>query len=132
MGNSANTMTEESSGDRIRFAPPSPKLMKDDRSQWLRWEMEPPREIDVSEGAQLSKSLVRPGIQTAFDVRRGKHVEMEVRQDPIGDYTRLYEASLRALYHLEQLVGPLVSIEGRPRSEWHSQFVLAKRFGALD
>jgi len=59
-------------------------------------------------------------------------MRVTVRQSPIGEYTQLYEACIRALFRLEQLTGTLLSIENIARPRWETQFILTQRFGGLD
>jgi hypothetical protein len=125
-------MDDNPGGYQIKLAPPSPKLMTDGVSQWLRWQVDMPRDISSSEITELTDSLSRPGISTFFRTQSNRRLEVEVMQSPIGDYTELYDASLRAIFRLEKRVGALIAIEGRPRPDWNIQFVFANRFGALD
>jgi len=118
--------------ETIELPPPSPKLQTDGASQWMEWRAVVQRPPSPQEIERLEHSLARKGIHTHFSGDDSTSMRVEVKQSPIGDYTELYEASIRALYRLEQLTGTLVSIEATPRPKWELQFVITRRFGGLE
>jgi hypothetical protein len=98
----------------------------------MEWHAETPREVTPKETHQLEDLLSQGGIRVSFRMAAGNHIEVKVKQTPIGNYTELYDASLRALFYLEKQTGNLIAIEGYPRSKWDIQFIFARRFGALE
>lgn len=87
-----------------------------------------PNEEDLR---RLERALTKKGITVHFLPVDSTNMRVTVKQAPIGDYTELYEACIRALFRLEQLTGTLVNIEGIPRPKC-LQFVLIQRFGGLE
>lgn len=133
MGDSASPMNDDQyKEEKIELPPPSPKLQTDGVSQWMDWSVTVQRPTSPQEIERLEHSLARKGIATHFSGVGSTNMSVEVKQSPIGDYTDLYEASIRALYRLEQLTGTLASIEDIPRPKWELQFVMTQRFGGLD
>ncbi len=121
----------ETKEERVELPPQSPKLEKDAVSQWMEWRVAVPRQPRKEELQQLEQSLVRGDISTTFSVVDSANMKVKVRQKPVGNYTELYEACIRALFRLEQVTGKLLSIEGIARPKWETQFVLTQRFGGL-
>jgi hypothetical protein len=132
MGDSFNSMSDRETNGLIEMPPRAPEVESDSTSHWMKWHAEVPTKVTALGVQQLQSFLSQGLISVRFRLADRNHIEVEVKQTPIGGYTELYDASLRALFYLEKWVGTLISIEGYPRSQWNTQFIFAKRFGAFD
>src|SRR5258708_37363544 len=110
MGNSVTSMSDKYKEEKIELPPPSPTLQQDSISQWMEWRTTVQRQPTEEELKELARSLVKTEIAVSFSLLDSNKMRIIVRQSPIGDYTLLYEASIRALFRLEQLTGTLLSI----------------------
>lgn len=132
MGDSTGSMSQDiHKGQQIEMPPPSPKLQKDNTSQWMVWRAAAQREPKAEELRHLEQSVSTGNIVLSVELLDDANVKLTVKQTPIGDYTELYEACFRALHRLEQCTGTLTAIEGIPRPKWEMQFLLVQRFGGL-
>ena len=132
MGTGSDSMSDANQSGAIEMPPRVPEVQNDGVSQWMEWHADMPREITPKETQGLEGFLSREEICVSFSVSTGNHINVNVKQTPAGDYTELYDASLRSLFYLEKQVGELITIEGYPRSKWKIQFIFARRFGALE
>jgi hypothetical protein len=112
--------------------PRVPKARDEGNSRRMEWKATLARPILAAERDELAALLVQSRCQISVEYVTPRRVIIEVVQSPIGDYTELYDASLRSLYLLEKTVGTLLSIEGQSREKWDKQFMFARRFGALE
>lgn len=118
--------------EKIEIAPSAPKLQGDGTSQWMVWRVTVPRQPRSDESARFDELASQEHIRITMQPTEAEIVHLIARQEPVGDYTELYLASIRALYHLEKLIGRLIEIEGIARQKWDVNFLTARQFGPFE
>jgi hypothetical protein len=114
--------------DKIRLAPSPPAPERDDTSQWMDWKATTVKALGPEVASQIQVLLSRNSISVAISGADTPELKVRVRQEPEGNYTQLYLASLHALNHIEKHVGRLASIEGVQRERWDVNFLTARQF----
>jgi len=114
--------------DKIELAPPSPRLQRDAASQWMDWEAKASQALGGDAALHIQGLFSKGSISVPIDGVGSPTIRVRVKQEPAGNFTQLYLASLRALSRIEKHVGRLVSIEGVLRERWDVNFLTGKQF----
>jgi hypothetical protein len=116
----------------IRANPPYPDERESEGGFVRRWLFELGGTFNREFFMAESPTLTYEGLRVELQNLSGRRCTLSVFRDREFNYGLALNCSFRALLLIERFMGPIESIEGVPRQEWSSSFLIAEHDGVLE